>query len=395
MSQFGFLAQFQQNKLLISVQRFRIGFLVFVKMEAIHMTERKKPKVKSRPQLGFSLVELVCVIGIMIVIVALLLPAIQSMRESARKVSCLNQLKQLGLALSNHESAFKKFPPGTLGTALTPARTLSSLTASGGYDIQDYQNTSWIVFVLPYLDEANLSQQIPSICSTVGEDYKTYRLRNSGAARLLIEDVEIQKVIERPLRSLMCPTDELSVKSYSKTRLGSQPTYYTDLRSDYFSYFLYDGKVAGTNYAGCSGAGSGGYHPNPDIQRFNGLFRSRIAMRVADVTDGTTSTIAFGETLGQIDLLERTDVNSWLFSTLCRGRSDMPWMQSQSIRRPGLKIFGDSVYSYRAGFGSRHPHVVQFAMTSGATASLSREIDIRLLYQLCGSSDNEVISGGF
>ena len=70
-----------------------------------------KPKAR-----GFTLVELLVVIAIIGVLVALLLPAIQAAREAARRNSCTNKLKQIGLALLNHENTYKKFPLLTWGT---------------------------------------------------------------------------------------------------------------------------------------------------------------------------------------------------------------------------------------------------------------------------------------
>ncbi len=96
----------------------------------------------SRRERGFTLVELLVVIAIIGVLVALLLPAIQAARESARRSQCVNNLKQVGLALQNYASARETFPPGDVREADGPDNTKTLF--------------SWVTLIMPYIEEANV-----------------------------------------------------------------------------------------------------------------------------------------------------------------------------------------------------------------------------------------------
>ncbi|MBN1853785.1 MAG: DUF1559 domain-containing protein, partial [Pirellulales bacterium] len=124
-------------------------------------------------QPAFTLVELLVVIAIIGILVALLLPAVQAAREAARRSQCGNNLKQIGLAILNYESAYKTFPPG--GITLGPCCG----TKSG---------TSWPISILPQMEEQPLFDQY-----------------NFNAFN---EDPENMVVRETKLVKYTCPSDE-------------------------------------------------------------------------------------------------------------------------------------------------------------------------------------------
>lgn len=98
-----------------------------------------------RSRNGFTLVELLVVIAIIGILVGLLLPAVQAAREAARRMQCVNNLKQMGLALHNYESAFGGFPPSRLG---------AKVQIDGGPGTSSYQ--SWTTLILPFVEQQNL-----------------------------------------------------------------------------------------------------------------------------------------------------------------------------------------------------------------------------------------------
>src|ERR1700712_2295589 len=104
----------------------------------------------SQDRRAFTLVELLVVIAIIGVLVALLLPAIQAAREAARRSQCKNNLKQIGLALHNFESARRSFPPGFTST---PKNNVVNAEGTG-------PGWGWGAHILPYLEESSLFQQI-------------------------------------------------------------------------------------------------------------------------------------------------------------------------------------------------------------------------------------------
>src|SRR5205809_5891458 len=97
---------------------------------------------------AFTLIELLVVIAIIGLLVALLLPAIQAAREAARRSQCKNNLKQIGLALHNYESARRGFPPGFISNAAA----INGPGTGPGW--------GWGAFILPYLEESSVFQQI-------------------------------------------------------------------------------------------------------------------------------------------------------------------------------------------------------------------------------------------
>src|SRR4029078_3587901 len=105
-----------------------------------------KSSLGLRQVAGFTLVELLVVIAIIGILVALLLPAIQAAREAARRRQCMNNMRQVGLALHNHVSAKGKLPSGGEGTVWTPGAIAT------GFDV-----TSTFTQLLPYLEEVTIA----------------------------------------------------------------------------------------------------------------------------------------------------------------------------------------------------------------------------------------------
>jgi len=188
---------------------------------------------------GFTLIELLVVIAIIAILVALLLPAVQQAREAARRSSCKNNLKQLGLALQNYHDTHSVFPPGR-----------------GGPGHQGGDRWSAHVHLLPYIEQGALYDAWMSQAEAPG--YPNIRPWNEWTSGGTIPT-------GADINSIICPSDP-----YQKNLMGGQ---------------------GGTNYAFC-----GGDNPHRlDDRDGRGCFCRESSVKIRDILDGTSNTIVVGE----------------------------------------------------------------------------------------------------
>src|SRR5258708_7018439 len=159
-------------------------------------------------RVGFTLIELLVVIAIIAVLIGLLLPAVQKVREAAARMKCTNNLKQIGLALHNYHDTMKVFPPGYVDGNTNPNSTPDNDLGPGW---------GWASFLLPYLEQGNVYNQI-NFSQGVG-------IGSNVAISLL------------PLPMFQCPSDGLQ---------DPFPVYDSSFTSPIAT-------VAHANYLGCSG----------------------------------------------------------------------------------------------------------------------------------------------
>jgi prepilin-type N-terminal cleavage/methylation domain-containing protein/prepilin-type processing-associated H-X9-DG protein len=189
---------------------------------------------------GFTLIEILVVMAIITVIVALLLPALVGARSASRRISCMNNLKQIDLALESYLTAYNVLPSGCYDT-VRPRES-----GAGGYQV------SWIVSILPNMEQSGLARAF---------DFRY------GA-----EDPVNQTVRMSWIRSLMCPSDDSAGQSW-------------------FAAWPLSGIGPGrSSYAGCQ------HDVEAPIDEDNhGVFFLNSHVRVIDVTDGLSQTLFVGE----------------------------------------------------------------------------------------------------
>jgi len=353
---------------------------------------------------AFTLVELLTVIAIIAILMGLLLPAVQDIREAARKVACKNKLRQLGVAAHMFNSNYDRLPPGTLGFDRVLQGTFADTTDYAfNPDSPIYfsraQNTSFLVLLLPYLDMTNMSDLLPDAALAIGRQYDQ---SDSYASTPWMGDLpKVAKLMRTPVPLFLCPSDDLDqgIRADAFCIISSQPAFISDDTGpggggDRLAYQIIrsDGTLQGTNYQGCAGAHSGGKQPLRELRPYSGLCSCKEKIRFSSVRDGMSHTVLYGESIGAFYDQERLGVQSWLFSGLVRGRGAWKWMSNESEMGPEFLLFGDRWASGPLGFGSTHPGVVNFVRGDGSVHSIARTIDWRTFYALCGANDGDTIS---
>lgn len=346
------------------------------------------------PRRAFSLVELLVVIAIIGILVGLLLPAVQSAREAARRMSCSNNLKNLALGALNFHDTHKTFPISVMyfGSA-SPCGEWNPYTGRrvGNCDPtkRAYHGKGWIVDVLPFVEEQAMydAMKLGHDDPALGPSDMRFAAKvdkGRGMGRM-----EIRPMIQQQLPLLTCPSDA-----------SARP------RTDQF--WWPDILVAVTSYKGSIGDSavlptvtpfnaSGGFGTEPDCHGTMGcsgmFFRHTYVDPVSmkEVTDGTSSTFLIGESV-----IEQDQHSTAYFSDGDWASCNIPLNTFQEPEAGmTLEETVENNWWIARGFRSMHPGGAYFVHVDGAVHFITEGINHQTYRALSTRNGEEVVGEGF
>lgn len=337
---------------------------------------------------GFTLVELLVVIAIIGILVGLLLPAVQAAREAARRMQCQNNLKQMGLAMMNYESAFKKFPSALMG-------------ARAGAPEDD--GVGWAVAILPFMEQTALYAQLEAGCLALGAPLGTpgvmrrskggtwpshgplgpFTVSGSGGSSTA---TTIVPGGDTKLSFYKCPSSilpDICPLTWTIPGATTSSIHHTN---------QFSAGYATNDYKGAGGSNRG------DFGVLHKLFENPSNTRIGDITDGTSNTTLITESTyltgnGNPTTLNPTAFEDWPIwfggpntdeSVRTNGRFSAPINAQTNPSRMVRAINDDSAFSYHTGGA-------QFVFADGSVHFVSESVAQQTYSDLNDKSDGSVL----
>jgi prepilin-type N-terminal cleavage/methylation domain-containing protein/prepilin-type processing-associated H-X9-DG protein len=316
----------------------------------------------ARRRAGFTLIELLVVIAIIAVLIGLLLPAIQKVREAANRTSCANNLKQIGLGVHNYHFVYNAMPPSKM----------------------DDTFGTWATLILPYLEQGNAFR--------LWDPQKRYFLQTAEAR-------------QNNMKIYFCPSRRGTPAEYSEDRRTGTPAYPVTPGglSDYAA-------CVGTHWDQRNGAitdATARRIVNPDTgQTVSNLAPSAIILAwksrcdLTTIADGTTNTLMIGEK--HIRLTNRTGTNE--DRSVYNGDHETGPVGREAGRgRSNEGVFEDKplvadpsdTTNASLRFGGLHPGVCMFAFCDGSVKGVRTAVDINILSRLADRADGLPVGADF
>ncbi|WP_417387189.1 DUF1559 domain-containing protein [Gimesia sp.] len=320
------------------------------------------PDSRHSSRRGFTLIELLVVMAIIALLAAMLLPAIQRARESARRTQCINNLKQISLAAHNYANSFRSFPSGWIEALPLDANgnptngpQNANVVFSEDVMIPVYGNSGanqfrlvewelspwwgWQSLILGEMNQANIN---------INYNLSKFSTDSKNASTIAIE-------------SYVCPS--ASLPSNRPRNLGY------------------------SNYRGVGGYLEGFSNVIPYSADFKGgMFGANSGTKFRDIPDGETNTLLFGESTFGFWADSHSSLAGFVNSS-----TGTTHFNGQNFDGTPYQASGGA--PFHMTFGSWHDDVIHFALADGSAKSMAKNIDANLFRQLCVRNDGERMNG--
>ncbi len=338
---------------------------------------------------GFTLIELLVVISIIAVLIALLLPAVQSAREAARRSQCINNMKQIGVALHNYHSALNVFPPGYVST-VNKARTDAcnqDVENTPGQSVDNGTGWAWGSFLLPHLEQSTVYASINFNLSVAYHENDTASLTS--------------------LKVFLCPSDDgpTVVPVFADPPDPANPgSFSASTIVDTLSRANYVGMYGIGEICAQSGATDGADNAgNGPVGQHTGCFFRNSSVSLTAIRDGSSNTIAVGErshNLSYATWVARS-IDGWSGKTsLVEGGTDLfnpspeeAWVQI--LGPAGVKDGSRTINQAQAhveDYWSYHPGGANMLFADGSVHFLKDSINPVVFRALATRNGREIVS---
>jgi prepilin-type N-terminal cleavage/methylation domain-containing protein/prepilin-type processing-associated H-X9-DG protein len=321
------------------------------------MEQRRVRLVRARR--GFTLIELLVVIAIIAILIGLLLPAVQKVREAAARMQCQNNLKQLALALHNHHDTHSAFPAGIHRSQGAAPPSTNNYTITNENPIRRF---NWTIAILPYIEQDNL--------------YKMWNFTNFNANRGLTGDMTTSSW--QVVKTFICPSSTAAPVDTISDAASSPPRHW--------AITMYMANAGTRSYRRANQSNDG-----PFIHNWPRTFGS--------ISDGTSNTIFLGERNFRDPAFEATGDNLAFWGwrafgaegdVLLSAAERINWMMPVGLTDPAAL---QAAYDLRINvFGSQHTAGANFAFGDGSVRFLPDSTDLITLQRLCMHQDGLVVT---
>lgn len=349
------------------------------RMQIHHQTRDILPDwTPKRARPGFTLVELLVVIGIIGLLISMLMPAVQAAREASRRTDCSNRVRQLALATHMHHNAVRYFPPARY----------ESRPDAAAYDQCGLETPTWLVRVMPFIEQVSLSEKwdLSKPWHEHGEEVRTVvpdiflcPSRRSGTSPVGMR--RLRTTVSGEGGRLPCgcpiPARPRSVSMNVKGALCDYAGNHGDLTPGAIGKptdFYFGGNGTGVIIS-----------VRPNCKNGEAI-SPRDRIRMASVSDGTSSTFLFGEKFVPYKQLEQFPFDSPAYDG-----DHLP--ASCRLAGPGLRLANGphDVLADMFSFGSWHPGGAHFALVDGSVRFYSSHTDTKVLGSLANRRDSRVV----